>query len=746
MFTYQNTKNALVAVVIASGLALPLVGSPVALAQSSLPPVTSPVPANAVIHEIGDQAAFDQLFSRTGALAQANATPTGSTRADHVVRLANGTYRLPAAIDYQNLSITITSNSPVTALGVDHKDAVRPRDEGAVLTIEDPRSSAFATTCTVRSPLIVQDVHIANDVRGKSVFQADSDLSLLNVNGLRSDPYRNVAIVNVANEQAAPRVVIEHSTFDGVSPLAVDKTLGSTRFEHNVVKHPAQTGRTLKFGMGAGQRAWVPTVNDHIVRDNLFIQDGNTTTIQVHRPGVTIHHNEFRLPANGRFTAVGIELGSSRSRRSTLPKIQAVVIEDNTLTGAERPVAAEGITLSYSDSFEPGGVSIARNDFGDLAIAVKTGVVWTDDAPINFVGNYTGQAVNELNPATIKDPALTVPPGAGLLAPVPQPPIQPQPPAQPQPPVPGPQVQPTPTPSASPSVNPAGQRTVIRVSGETRVETSVAASKTTFATGAETVILARSDVAADSVSATPLAHAVNAPILLTQSDTLHPASANEIRRLGAKTVYVMGGDAAVTPAVEQAVAKLGVKVIRIAGANRAATAIATAEHIAKVGKVDQVLVVDGTDWQSSLIAAPAAAQVNGVVVLTNGAVIAPETTAFLDAFTSLKVTAVGDQAIKATARAQSVIAGADPSVLSVKVASVFFPDPKMVGVATTTDFADALTGGAHIAAVNGPLLLVPAETPTVVTEWMTSKKKIETIYVYGGPTRIGSTQAEALSK
>lgn len=185
---------------------------------------------------------------------------------------------------------------------------------------------------------------------------------------------------------------------------------------------------------------------------------------------------------------------------------------------------------------------------------------------------------------------------------------------------------------------------------------------------------------------------------------------------------------------------------RVAGQNRAATAVATATKLKEAKALTQIVVADGTDWQASLIAAPAAAAATGATLLTNGKVIAPETKAFIQANTAVQVTAVGDVAINALPDAPKKVAGTDATALSVAVAKAYFPNPKAVGVATTADFADALTGGVHVAQVGGPLVVLPAKTPTAVTDWLKGQSGLTQIYVYGGPTRITDEQLAGLVK
>ena len=294
---------------------------------------------------------------------------------------------------------------------------------------------------------------------------------------------------------------------------------------------------------------------------------------------------------------------------------------------------------------------------------------------------------------------------------------------------------------------PAAPRSGIRLAGETRFETAVKVSQEAFKTEAKAVVLARGDVAADSVSAVPFAQEIGAPVLLTPSNALHPETAKEITRVLPKgaTVYVMGGQAAISKEVADAVTKLGAKVERIAGPNRAGTAVAVAQQLQQRRKANHILVADGTDWQADLIAGPAAAAADGVTLLTNGDQMAPETAAFIGANTSLKVTAIGTNAIKAVPQANK-IEGGDPTALSVAVAKAFFTRPTVAGVATTDDFADALAGGAQVAKENGPLVLVPKAGASGVTTYLNDVKTVTKVYAYGGTQRITEAQLEALTK
>ncbi|HBI55793.1 MAG TPA: hypothetical protein DDY38_03070, partial [Firmicutes bacterium] len=64
--------------------------------------------------------------------------------------------------------------------------------------------------------------------------------------------------------------------------------------------------------------------------------------------------------------------------------------------------------------------------------------------------------------------------------------------------------------------------------------------------GAQTVVLARGDDYADALAGVPLAYQLNAPILLTHTNRLITSTKDEIIRLGANKVIILGGTGAVS--------------------------------------------------------------------------------------------------------------------------------------------------------------------------------------------------------
>lgn len=111
---------------------------------------------------------------------------------------------------------------------------------------------------------------------------------------------------------------------------------------------------------------------------------------------------------------------------------------------------------------------------------------------------------------------------------------------------------------------------VERVAGTNRYSTAVTLARS-FAPGVPVAYLASGRSFPDALAGAAAAGRQGGPVLLTEPGALTDVTAQELKRLGAQRIVVLGGTAAVSPAVEQAARTYG-PVTRIAGANRYETA------------------------------------------------------------------------------------------------------------------------------------------------------------------------------
>ncbi len=264
----------------------------------------------------------------------------------------------------------------------------------------------------------------------------------------------------------------------------------------------------------------------------------------------------------------------------------------------------------------------------------------------------------------------------------------------------------------------------LEVAGATRYETAVEASKLAFDGGSDHVVIASGENWPDAVTASALAGRLHAPLLLTRKDALPQVVADEIWRLGATDAVVIGGEAAVSKAVVDALEPLvGTgDVSRLAGATRYETADAVArEVIALAGDTydGRAFVATGRAFADALAASPLANVSGAPVFLTP-----PEGRAALqDEMLSGGVTDViilgGLPAVGADVEAEMVsafnaervtrLAGADRYATAALVAeygvSTFGLGWDGVGIATGTNFPDALAGGTMLGSRGAVMLL-----------------------------------------
>lgn len=137
-------------------------------------------------------------------------------------------------------------------------------------------------------------------------------------------------------------------------------------------------------------------------------------------------------------------------------------------------------------------------------------------------------------------------------------------------------------------------------------------------------LLASEDHMADALASGPLQR--YASLYLTAGDALEPAVLNALTESGVREVWLLGGEAALSPAVEQALQRAGITTQRIAGADRIGTATAIAQHLQASGLapsenryITRAYGPNGDDqdaWADALALGVAAAEHNTPIVLT----------------------------------------------------------------------------------------------------------------------------------
>lgn len=296
------------------------------------------------------------------------------------------------------------------------------------------------------------------------------------------------------------------------------------------------------------------------------------------------------------------------------------------------------------------------------------------------------------------------------------------------------QVVTAPQPTAPPVTQYAGgdRYTTSLLASQARWTDHGAAGDPSGRVAANAVVLATGTSFPDALSGVPLAKAKKGPLLLTDGKqaSVTPAVLTEIQRILPKggAIYVLGQTGAISQGIQNQLAGLGYHVTRYGGADRYATSL----QIAQLGmdNPSHIVVARGdqgennTGFADALSAGPFAADVFGggdaAVVLSDDHVLAPDVAAYVKSkFStgSVNVVAVGGAAVAAVgsvpgaAAAARQIAGKDRYDTARMVAQMFAVNAP-IGVATGLQFPDAMTGGAYMASVGGPLILTDPSSET----------------------------------
>jgi putative cell wall-binding protein len=295
-----------------------------------------------------------------------------------------------------------------------------------------------------------------------------------------------------------------------------------------------------------------------------------------------------------------------------------------------------------------------------------------------------------------------------------------------------------------------------RVAGADRIATAVALSKRAFL-AADTVVVARADSYADALAASPLAGRFHAPVLLTGSSALAPNVAEEVRRLGATTAWLIGGTGALSPAVEAGLQAAGVASLpRLAGTSRYDTARLIAMQLGAVS----AYVVEATGWPDAVAVSGLAALTKTPILLVDRNGVPAATSQAIAALHPTTITVVGGTGVvsdavvntlRATGATVNRLFGASryqTSAVIAGVAATSGADAHRTWVATGADWPDALAAGPAAAATGAVLLLVDGRsvaTPTVATWLKAVVGGVRELVVVGGPASVGDPAFAALA-
>nr|WP_293700463.1 cell wall-binding repeat-containing protein [uncultured Peptostreptococcus sp.] len=294
-----------------------------------------------------------------------------------------------------------------------------------------------------------------------------------------------------------------------------------------------------------------------------------------------------------------------------------------------------------------------------------------------------------------------------------------------------------------------------RIAGRDRIDTAIDISKKFFKKS-KAVIVVRHDLFPDSMTASVLAKLKDAPILLNPTDKLDSRVADEIKRLGAEEVIIVGGQNSVSERVREDLKAFDAdkNVERIAGADRYGTSEMVAKRVVGItGKKNTAVLASGQLFPDALSVGTFASREGYPILLVKKNLIPEEVErAIRDLDINKTYIAGGLDTISRLVEAKlpnvvERMAGKTRYETSVAIAKSKFKDSKEAFIASGEEFADALVISPISGKYNLPTLLVSSRANgNQEVKAYIKDSKINKLVAIGGHRYIPSSIIDRLVK
>ncbi|OXZ26293.1 cell wall-binding repeat-containing protein [Finegoldia magna] len=245
---------------------------------------------------------------------------------------------------------------------------------------------------------------------------------------------------------------------------------------------------------------------------------------------------------------------------------------------------------------------------------------------------------------------------------------------------------------------------VTRIFGKDRIQTSVEISKSAYTTS-ENVVLASGLNFADALSAGQLASALNAPLLLSSQNKLDAQTKNEIERLKAKKVYVVGGDNAISKnGVDTTLKSENIDVTRLEGQDRYSTSQKVMEKTKEIIKPEYLLIASGKNFPDALAATSFFVNHKSVMVLSDGETY-PQSN-----LQEIAIGGVNQLPLKGFEGKR--VSGKDRYETALQIAKISFDKNNNAILASGQVFADSLSAVSLTKKHNAPIILTQSNSLT----------------------------------
>lgn len=264
----------------------------------------------------------------------------------------------------------------------------------------------------------------------------------------------------------------------------------------------------------------------------------------------------------------------------------------------------------------------------------------------------------------------------------------------------------------------AGSQAVQRIGGEDRYSSAALLAGRAFLEGSGTAYLTSGADVVDALAVGGRAASEEAAVLLTRPDKLPDATVEALADLGVQEVRIVGGEAAVSTAVEEALTAAGLTVTRVAGDDRYAVAAQLSGTVTEApGWSGTVYLANGSTPADALGGSAAAAEQQAAMLLTQAGHLPAVTREVLGAAEPQRVVVLGGpeavqesvvDELRAALPAAVVerVGGQDRYATSALLAAHAFDEAASAVAAAGFASTDAMTGTQLAARHGSPVVLV----------------------------------------
>lgn len=285
--------------------------------------------------------------------------------------------------------------------------------------------------------------------------------------------------------------------------------------------------------------------------------------------------------------------------------------------------------------------------------------------------------------------------------------------------------------------------------GKDRYETACYIAKAGWSQS-DNAVIAYGQNYPDALAAVPLAKKLNAPILLTNNDSLNADTLTVLQDLKVKTVYIIGGIGVIPIKIENFLTNADYTVKRIAGRDRYDTSIKIAEEL---GDSSEIAITTGSDYADALSIGPIAAEKQMPIILVPKDTITNNIQSYISSKNITKTYVIGGSDIISEDIMNKFInperiIGQDKYCRNIAILNKFTDayQHDIIYLATGENFADALTGAVYSAKNNGAVTLVKSNLPASTRKYLEENITSSTTFtVFGGEGAVPLSLVKTIS-